>query len=121
MWFRAKLKFKRTIHLANHHADVTWSGANVGHRPHVSLPRNPRAPLRPCPRGGQFCPWCRPMRGLGTLVTRMVGAWSLLGTTCVCACSRVCVVGSAPGPRQGVCAATRRAAACSSLAGEGGL
>lgn len=119
--FTAKLKFKRNTHLANHHADVTWNRANVGHRPRMSLPWNPRPPLCPCQRGGQFCPRCRSVRGLGTSVTRMVGVWSLLGTTCVCACSRVCVVGSAPGPRQGVCAATRRAAACSSLAGEGGL
>lgn len=93
MWFRAKLKFKRTIHLANHHANVTWSRANVGHRSRLSLPQNPHPPLCPCQRGGQFRPWCRPVRGLGTLVTCMVGAWSLLGTMCVCACSHVCVCG----------------------------
>lgn len=40
---------------------------------------------------------------------------------CACMFPCVCVVGSVPGPLQGVCAATRRAAACSSLAGEGGL
>lgn len=40
---------------------------------------------------------------------------------CVPVCVCACVVGSVPGPLQGVCATTRRAAACSSLAGEGGL
>lgn len=55
----------------------------------------------------------------GMLVPHMYTAWFLLGATCVCVHVPVCVVGSVPGPLQGVCTATRRAAACSSLAGEG--
>lgn len=51
-----------------------------------------------------------------THVLSMVPAGSHV---CVCVHVPVCVVGRVPGPLQGVCTATRRAAACSSLAGEG--
>lgn len=90
MLFRAKLKFKRTIHLAKHHADVTRNRANMGHRPHVSLPCNSYTLLCTCQRGSQFCPRCRPVHGLSMLVTCMVKAWFLLGPR-VCVHVPVCV------------------------------
>lgn len=105
---------KRTINLTSPSASETQNGARMSYRPRVFSPQSLHTLLFPPECGGQFCAW--------SWHVSCIHVWHMIPAgSCACVHVPVCVVGSVPGPLQGVCAATRGAAACSSLAGEGGL
>lgn len=100
--FRAKGKFKRAINRADCNAEEIRNRASTHHRSYMFLPQSPHILLCPHQRGGLLCSaWSWQARHMHV---RSMGP---AGTTCMCACSRVCVAGSMPGPLRGVCAAMR--------------
>lgn len=112
---------KKAIHLANRKANETWNRASMCHRPRIFVPLSPTRVALPTSAWGRPWPWCEPVHDSEVFVTCMHAAWFLLRTTCVCACSRVCGGQHARPTARRVRCDRRRAAACSSLAGEGGL
>lgn len=112
---------KKPLNLANRNANETWNRASMCHKPRIFVPQSPTQFALPTSVWGRPCPWCKPVRGFEVLVTCMYAAWFLPRTTCVCACSRVCGGQYARSTARRVRRDARGAAACSSLAGEGGL
>lgn len=112
---------KKAIHLANRKANETWNRASMCHRPRIFVTLSPTRVALPTSAWGRPWPWCEPVHGSEVFITCMHAAWFLLRTTCVCACSRVCGGQHARPTARRVRCDAHRAAACSSLAGEGGL